>query len=287
VSKDVIVVPEQVAERKIIVYKSRIDTKEAKTTAEQMKTELFRRFVFMKPKPEEIHVVSINRYYEPYVSIDGEYSIDYSKNWVHNIQVDNTMQSLTIYGETICPASLKDSLDMQCKILQLTGTGRFKYAIKGNMIFDAKWNEVDIERLPFLPFEEQPENALNHVDQKYQQNMEQATDKEVELLKQRIVQRPPEILSIHSELFNVSGRSIIYKPMYSVTLQNTKTKKEMCLKIDAVTGKTTAIVEQTPPEKARLSPKEKQKNSETENAAKDAPKSMEKPEAEIELKQTK
>ncbi|MFA5365571.1 MAG: hypothetical protein WC325_10375 [Candidatus Bathyarchaeia archaeon] len=273
-SKNVIVVPEQVAERKTIVYKSRIDIKEAKATAEQMKTELFRKFVFMKPKPEEIQVVSIDKYYEQYIFVDGEYSIDYSKNWVHNVQVDETMQQLTIYGEKICPASLKDSLDMQCKILQLTGTGRFKYVTKANMIFDNKWNEVDIERLPFLPFEELPENVLNQVNPKFQ-NPEPITTKEVELLKEKIVQRPPEILSIHSELFKVSGRSIIYKPMYSITFHNTKTKKEICLNIDAISGKTTAIVDQAQPTKAKPS-KEAPKTVDSQKTVKDAPKIMEK-----------
>ncbi|MCJ7722384.1 hypothetical protein MUO98_08295, partial [Candidatus Bathyarchaeota archaeon] len=55
-------VPEKVAERKIIVYKSRIDQKAAKLTAEKMKTQPFRKLVFMKPKPEEVHVISFDKY---------------------------------------------------------------------------------------------------------------------------------------------------------------------------------------------------------------------------------
>ena len=62
--------------------------------------------------------------------------------------------------------------------------------------------------------------------------------KEVELLKSKIVSRPTEILSIHNELFNVSERGLIYKPMYKVTVQNLKTKKEIAIIIDAITGKT-------------------------------------------------
>jgi len=65
-------IPEQIAERKIIVYKSRIDIKAVKLTAEKMKTQLFRKLVFKKPKPEEVQVVSINKYFEPYVVVDGE-----------------------------------------------------------------------------------------------------------------------------------------------------------------------------------------------------------------------
>ena len=103
-------VPEKVAERKIIVYKSRIDQKAAKLTAEKMKTQPFRKLVFMKPKPEEVHVISFDKYFEPYIVVDGEYSIEYSKNWNHNIQVDETMQELTFFGEKIKPTTLKDHL---------------------------------------------------------------------------------------------------------------------------------------------------------------------------------
>ena len=71
-----VTVPEKVVERKIIVYKPRIDIKAVRATAEKMKTQLFRKLVFMKPKPEEVQLVSINRYFEPYVVVDGEYSIE-------------------------------------------------------------------------------------------------------------------------------------------------------------------------------------------------------------------
>jgi hypothetical protein len=60
-----ITIPEKIAERKIIVYKSRINIKAVRTTAEKMKTQLFRKLVFLKPKPEEVQVVSINKYFEP------------------------------------------------------------------------------------------------------------------------------------------------------------------------------------------------------------------------------
>ena len=240
-----IAIPEEIAERKIIVYKSRIDIKAVRATAEKMKTQLFRKLVFLKPKPEEVQIVSINKYFEPYVVVDGEYSIDYSKNWVHNIQVDDTMQELTIFGEKVRPKSLKGHLGIPCKILQLNGVGRFKREAKAHIIFDKQWREVGLEQLPFLPFEEQPEKILSNFDQEFG-NAEMATEKEVEILKSRIVRRPSEILSIHKELFEVSEHAIIYKPMYKVTVRNVKTKKETAMIIDAITGKTTSGMQQTP-----------------------------------------
>ena len=240
----IITIPEEIAERKIIVYKSRIDIKAVRATAEKMKTKLFRKLVFLKPQSEEVQVVSINKYFEPYVVVDGEYSIDYSKNWIYNIQVDETMQELTFFGEKVRPQSLKGHLEMPCKILQLNGEGRFKLEAKAHIIFDRQWREVGLEQLPFVPFEEQPEKILSKIDQEFG-NAEVATEKEVEILKSRIVQRPSEILCIHKELFKVSERAVIYKPMYKVTVRNVKTKKEIALVIDAITGKTKSAMQHT------------------------------------------
>ena len=261
-------VPEEIAERKIFVYKPRIDIKAVRATAEKMKTHLFRKLVFMKPKPEEVQLVSINRYFEPYVVVDGEYSIDYSKNWVHNIQVDDTMQELTLFGEKVQPKTLRGNLQIPCKILQLSGEGRFKLEAKAHIIFDKQWREVGLEQLPFVPFEEQPEKILSNLNQEFG-NAEMATEKEVEILKSRIVQRPSDILCIHNELFKVSERAVIYKPMYKVTVRNVKTKKEIALVIDAITGKTKSAMQHTPAPREKETAREPTKPSPSAETAVD------------------
>ena len=210
-----------------------------------MKTQLFRKLVFMKPKPEDVQVTSIDKYFEPYVVVDGEYSIEYSKNWSHNIQVDETMQDLTFFGEKIKPASLTDHIGTPCKIVKLNGEGLYKFEAKTHLIFDQQWREVGIEQLPFVPFEEQPEQILSMIDQKIGNTLVTA-GKEVELLKSKIVRRPTDILKIHNELFTVSERAVIYKPMYNVTVQNLKTKKEAVMIIDAITGKTKECIQHAP-----------------------------------------
>jgi hypothetical protein len=230
-------VPEKVAERKIIVYKPRVDSKEVRSIADRMKTMLFRKLIFMKPKPEEVQTISIEKYFEPYVVVDGEYSIDYSKNWSHNIQVDETMQELTFFGGKITPVSLKDHLATPCKIITLSGVSRLKFEAKARLVFDNDWRKVGLEELPFVPFEEQPEKALSTVEQ-YPTSFNLSEEKEVELLKSMLVKRPSDILIIHKELFTVFDRALIYKPMYKISFMNIKTKKEATLQIDAITGKT-------------------------------------------------
>ena len=249
-------VPEKVIERKIIVYKPRVNIQTIRSIAENMKTQIFRKFIFVKPKPEEVHIVSIDKYFEPYVFVDGEYCIIYSKKWVHNIKVDETMQELTIYGENVAPRSLKKHLKIPCKILQLKGIGRFKFQMKSNIIFDKNWQEVGVEQLPFLPFEEQPERILANFDRNYG-NVRITDEKEVEILKSRIIKRPSDILTIHHELFEIAERAEIYKPMYKVVVKNFKSQKELVLVIDAITGKTHTVL----PIKLDLK-KESDKNSE-------------------------
>jgi len=231
-------VPEQVAERKVIVYKPRIGPKEVRSIAEKMKVKFFHKMIFMKPKPEEVHITAIDRYFEQYIVADGEYCIEYSKKWSQNIQVPNTMTELTCYGAKIKPVSLKDPLGTPCKIMKLTGEGRHKFEATAHLIFDDKWKEAGVEKLPFVPFEEQPEKILKMIANKMEDSNAIAEGKEIEILKSKIVQRPEDILCVHNELFKVSERAIIYKPMYQITIKNTKTEKEIAIKIDAITGKT-------------------------------------------------
>ena len=252
--------PEKITERKVIVYKSHIDQKAVRVIAEKMKTQLFRKFVLLKPKPDEVQIVSIEKYFEPYVVVDGEYTIEYSKNWIRNIQVDDTMQELTIFSGKTKPTSLKDHLKTPCKIVKLTGEGRYKFDAKAHLIFDNKWCEVGLEQLPFVPFEEQPETILNGFDQKFEKNMI-SSRKEVELLKSRIVRRPTEILNVYTELFKVSERALIYKPMYKVKAQNIKTKKSSIILIDAITGKTALVSKKTATAKKKKIEKETIPNS--------------------------
>jgi hypothetical protein len=234
---ELVYVPEKVAERKVIVYKAHINQKVVRIIAEKIKTKMFQKFIFIKPKPREVQIVSIEKYFEPYIVIDGEYSLEYSKDWTHNIQVHDTMQELSIFDGKIEPTSLKDHLKTPCKIVKLKGEGRYKINEKAHLIFDSQWNEVGLERLPFLPFEEQPERILNTLEQKFGRNLMEER-KEVDLLKSRIVHRPKDIMIVHNELFKVSERALIFKPMYKVTFQNTKTKKILTKVIDAITAKT-------------------------------------------------
>lgn len=227
-------IPEKIAKRKIIVFKSRLELNAIRLTAEKVKTELFTKFMFLKRKPEEIRIASIDKYYEPYIVVDGEYTIDYSKEWVHTIEVDETMQEVTILGKTLRPEPSKNHPETPYKVIELTGEGRFRYEKKIHAIFDRWWREVGLEQLPYVPFEDQPEKILE--SGKKFGNTEIPDEKEIEIIRSWIVQRPPDITYVHKELFAIPERAVIYKPMYKITFQNIKTREEATIIIDAVTG---------------------------------------------------
>ncbi|MCW4022864.1 MAG: hypothetical protein ACOWW1_09215 [archaeon] len=234
-------IPEKIVERKIIVYKSRIDQKTIRQTAEKMKADLFRKLYFIKPRPEEVQIISIEKYFEPYVVAEGTYHIEYSKNWVRNIQVDESMVNLKLFGGKLKPVSLKDHLKTASKTVKISGVGRYKLEKKSRIIFDTQWHEVSFEKLPLVPFEDQPEKTLSTIDEKFGITSLQ-NEKEIEVLKTKLINRPEEITSIHDELFNIFDRAVIYKPMYDVVVENLKNQEKATLTIDAISGDTKSFV---------------------------------------------
>ena len=96
-----------------------------------------------------------------------------------------------------------------------------------------------------------------------------STEKGVEIVRSKIVQRPSEILCIHNELFKVSEHAVIYKPMYNIIVRNIKTQKEISVMIDAITGKTMSTVQHTPAPQKKKTTKEPAKPSKPAKTAAD------------------
>lgn len=78
---------EKIVERKTIVYETLVDPTVIKVAGEKLKDQLFARFGFLKPKPEEIQLVSMDKYYEPFMVISGKYLIDYYRKCTYAVNV--------------------------------------------------------------------------------------------------------------------------------------------------------------------------------------------------------
>lgn len=204
--------------------------------AEKTKNQMFTKYFFLKSKPEESKIISIDKYFEPFVVIDGKYFIEYSKDWNYSIKVDEDMKRLKINNKNFEPKFLGNRMEYNYKLVDLQGIGRFHYENRKRIVFDQQWNEVRLDLLPYLPFEEKPQNILkDSFPQKFTKNLK--AEKEIEILKSKIIKRPNTFLKIHNELFNVTERALVFKPMFEVTIIHYKTQKKVNFKIDGVNGK--------------------------------------------------
>jgi len=229
-------VPESIARRKVIVYRSRVDPTIIKLTAEKMKNKLFVKFGFSKPKPEEIRVVSVDKYYEPYVLVDAKYSIDYYKTRVYTLDVDNETEEIRILGETFKPEIEVSPTGESRKVIKLEAHQCLSYEDRAYVILDKTGREIPPEWVPSAPSEDHPHKILKEAGKKVGK-VEIPPRKEIEMVKARIVKRPLDVDNIENEVFEITEHTVIYSPIYEITFRNVKTGEEKVIKIDGVTAK--------------------------------------------------
>ncbi len=229
-------VPESIAKRKVIVYKSRVDPTIIKLTAEKMKSKMFVKFGFSKPKPEEIRVVSVDKYYEPYILVDAKYSIDYYKTRVYTLDIDNETEEVRILGETFEPETEVSSTGESRKVIKLQAHQCLSYEDRAYIILDKTGREVPPDQVPSAPSEDHPHKILKEVGKKAGK-VKIPPRKEIEMVKARIVKRPPDADNIDNEVFEISEHTVIYSPIYEITFRSVKTGEEKVIRIDGVTAK--------------------------------------------------
>ena len=229
-------IPEKISERKIIVYKSRVDPTIVKLTAEKMKYKLFAKFSFAKNRSEEIRVVSVDKYYEPYVLIDAKYDVQYFKEKVYTLGVDPETEQVKIAGESYVPEVDTAGSEASRKVIKLKAQMCASYNDKAYLVLDGEGNEIPPNQVPAAPSEDHPEKILEEFSKKTG-SVKLTPQKEINLVKARIAKRPSNVGEIEDELFQVSEHAVIYSPIYEITFRNVKTSEEKVVKIDGVTAK--------------------------------------------------
>ncbi len=230
-------IPENIAQRKVIVYKSRVDPATLKQKAEEMKNELFIRR-FSKPKLEDIHVVSVDKYYEPYVLVDAKYRIEYYTNKTFTFDITEKAKVVKILGETFKPKMVSipntDPEQFQ-KVINLEGQEWSFYEDKAYFILNKSGNEISPDEVPIAPSEDNPRKILKE----FAKNAEKVKISNREVLakaKSKIIKRPSDVDDVDKEIFQVTEYAIIYNPIYKITFRNEKTKEEKTVSIDGVSG---------------------------------------------------
>src|SRR3989304_4834586 len=70
------VFPQKIVDIKTIILKPRLDSDVIRGQGEKIKTSLFGRFGFLKPRNEDVTLINLNKYYEPFLVAGYKYSID-------------------------------------------------------------------------------------------------------------------------------------------------------------------------------------------------------------------
>lgn len=231
ISTETIPSNEKIAERKTIVYETRIDPTVIKVTGEKLKLQLFARFGFMKPKPEEIQLASIDKYYEPYMVIGGKYAIDYYRKCAYKVKVDKKVREVILLNHKFEPNQPMDSSAKDYNMIKLEGEERIMNEAKTSLILDRFGKEVSLKKLPSGPSERNPAKILAAFGVK-----EIASDADLDIIRSKILKRPKDMNRLVNELFEVNERAVIYTPRFRVLYRNVKTGEEKTMEFDGVTA---------------------------------------------------
>ena len=202
-----------------------------------MKNELFVKR-FSKPKPEDIHVISVDKHYEPYVLVDAKYRIEYYATKVYTIEVTEKIEEVKILGESFKPqmVPIPGSEPEQFRnVIKVEGQELFSHEDKVYFILDKNGNEISPDKVPIAPSEESPKKILKQ----FKKNTEKAkiSDQEViHMARSKLIRRPADVNLINYELFHVTEHATIYSPVYKITFKNIKNKEEKAVSIDGING---------------------------------------------------
>lgn len=222
---------EKIVERTNIIFKAVVDPDLIKIACEKLKEQLFAKFAFywFQPKFEDIHFVSLEKYYEPYILIRGKYFIDYLRKSTFTIKVPKEVKEVILSPNKYTPVTSKSN-----KIIKLDAEERLISQTKAFLILDKNGLECGADDMPSLPSmhpEDNPENAIKEFGAK-----ELDENADVDFIKERIAKRPKDMTRIVKETFEVTERTVIYFPRYKLLFRWVKTGEEKTLVLDAITA---------------------------------------------------
>ena len=236
-------VPEEhVAELKTIVYKTMVDQSTMKLIGEKEKLKLFKKMTFLKPRPEDIQFESLERFYEPFITVSGKYHVDYYRRRTYEFEAEDDVSELVIFNHVLKPKiSTLAKVQRKGRTVELEADERVVREQSAYLILDRKGREITVEELPAAPAEEDPEGILAEAGEKVW-SLEVSPEKAVETLRSRVVDRPRNAVRISSETFDVAERTVVYVPLYQVTYKKLDGSETKSLLINGVTSR---IIERT------------------------------------------
>lgn len=231
ISSEVTSSTEKIAERNTVVYETRIGSNVIETIGDKIKTQLFARLGFMKPNPEQIGLVTIDKYYEPYLLVSGRYVIDYYRKSLYSFKVDSQVREVILTNQKYTPRQSADSSAKDYNVIRVQGEERLTIENATSLILDRFGQDVNLEELPSAPSEQHPEEILKTFGVK-----EIPPDVDLEIIRSRILKRPKDISRLVVESFEISERTAIYTPRFRAMYTNMRTGESKSVDFDAITG---------------------------------------------------
>ena len=222
---------ETIVPRKTIVLETRADPTVIRLAGDKVKQQPFTKFGLLKPKIEEIEFVSLEKYYQPFIVINGKCSIDYYRKCTYVVKVDDAVKEVILLNNKYLPERVIKGAYGNNSQIKLEGEERIFNEAKAFLVLNSQGQDAPPKSLPAAPSEKNPQEIIEQNGLKqFDENVD------VDFLKQRIIKRPNNINRIVSESFQVTERSIIYAPRYKLTYKNTKNAQKKTIEFDGVTS---------------------------------------------------
>ena len=226
-------------ETKTIVLKKHINEYVAREIVEEKKTTIFRKLL-RKPRSDEVHIHSLDLFYEAILMISGKYTADYFRKATHTISVNYNVGEI-ILGDGVFKIKKKSKISKTIakKIknkVELPLEEHVYIDEEGEMAFDYTGTEI---RFPFKINSKTIENFPNEVLQDPRVHVRQS-----ELTHTAVIKKLESKLkeSLDSAIRNLTDELTIkkitevYVPIFEARLIGPQ-KKAGLLRIDAVRKK--------------------------------------------------
>ena len=224
---------------KTIALKPQIDSDVADDMIDSRKVKLFQTLL-KKPKKSEIHLHSLNLFYEACLLLSGKYSADFIRDTKHSIHVDKDVRELII-DDKVYPVIQKKGVLSKFEPswknkIKIEFQERLVIENEDDIAFDHHGKEIDLSYKNTQKIvEKYPRRLLNEKNDKIKKP-EITTDAAINKLISKLKKPTDKGIKSLDEKIELSDILEVYVPIYEARLIGPK-KKIKILRIDAVRKK--------------------------------------------------
>jgi hypothetical protein len=219
---------DKIVPRKTVVYETLVDPTVIKVTGERLKRRLFTKFGILRPNPAHIQLVSMKKYYEPYIVVNAKYFLDYYRLCSYTVSIDNDVVEVILQNQKFYPKKSQNSTAS----IKIEGEERLVIDKTSFLMLAKNGQEANLEKLPSAPSEKNPEETISKFG-----ITEIDSEADVDFVRKRLVQRPKDLSRTVTEIFEIGERVVIYAPRFKLTYINATTYQEKSIEFDGVTSK--------------------------------------------------